>query len=403
MSTLRRFALTTAVAIGCFCQIALSQVRPAPNYEVVNLTLGGSNCAVRAIDGGMAVGRADTPGDTAIHAFAWTAQTGTVDIGTLGGSLAEAVATDGTQVVGSSLIAGDGEFHAFRWTDAGGMQDLGTLGGTFSGASSVSGNTIVGTSAIASGELHAFAWTPTTGMVDLGTLGGSESFAVQVHQGLAAGASTTPVGAMRRAVAWLPDRQIVDIAGEPFELDSNGFLLATGEATGVRNGRVVGFRLINAELITDTFTHAFTWTASQGEVDLGVLPGYNQSFAFATDGQLVVGTQQGNDSNLGFVESTFVWTASTGMIDIGPRIQGLSRATHVTAGQVVGVFGPPRRGQGARTFLWTAARGMVDVTPRSYTNGARPAGIDAQGRIAIIDDQGDINFFRSAVLIPRRP
>lgn len=209
---------------------------------------------------------------------------------------------------------------------------------------------------------------------------------------------------MRRAAAWLPDHQIVDIANEPFELDANGFMLADGEATGVRNGRAVGFRLINAALGSAEFDHAFIWTPTRGEVDLGVVPGYSDSFALATDGRLVVGQLSGSDSVLGFVNSSFVWSARTGMIDIGPRLQGVSQATHATAGRVVGFFGLSPGGQGFRTFLWTAARGTVDITPRSFPNGAMPAGIDAKGRIAItvFIQQGDVSFNRSAVLIPQK-
>lgn len=405
MGTLRRFALT-AVVVGCLCQplIALTQVPPpARDYKVVTLTLGGSNCEVKAIRGGMVVGEASTPGDAASHAFVWGPRTGIIDIGTLGGSRSLAFGTDGTQVVGASLIAGDAEFHAFRWTAAEGMQDLGTLGGTYGDASGVSGKTVVGTSAIASGELHAFAWTQATGMVDLGTLGGDESLPVQIHRGLIAGSSTTPIGPMRRPVAWLPDRQIVDIANEPFELDANGVLLATGEATGVRNGRVVGYRVINAPFGMPTLVHAFMWTPTRGAVDLGVIPGYTESFALATDGRLVVGLLAGGDAVVGFVQKPFVWSARTGMIDIGQQMPPVARATHVTAGRVVGYFVDPAGAQGVRTFLWTAARGAVDVTPASIRN-ATPAGIDARGRIAVnwFTDQDGVTSLHSAVLIPRK-
>lgn len=389
MLTIHRLIVTAAVAITFICapftataQESSGSVRPARNYDVHVLTLGGSNCAVSAISEGTAVGWGSTPGDAAIHAFVWTQKNGIVDIGTLGGSRAEAAAVDGDRVVGFSLTAGDAESHAFSWTPAGGMRDLGTLGGSFSGAVSVSGNRVVGESRTALGDIHAFVWTPQAGMVDLGKLpGGTESSPAQIHRGLTAGWSATNGNAARHPVAWLANGQIIEIAS------------AGGASTGVRDGVVTGYRQATAALEH----HAFIWTMSFGEADLGVVPGFNESFAFATDGQFVVGQVSGIDPAP--VTRPFVWTESSGMAVIGPAsVQGF--ATHVSAGRVIGLFTTPSI-NGPRTFLWTATQGMVDVTPRSFTDGARPAGIDAQGRIAVVDEQGDINVFRSAVLIPR--
>jgi hypothetical protein len=45
---------------------------------------------------------------------------------------------------------------------------------------------------------------------------------------------------------------------------------------------------------------------------------------------------------------------------------------------------------------------MRDVTPRSFTFGATPAGIDADGRIALQDNEDENGTTQSAVLVPRR-
>ena len=53
------------------------------------------------------------------------------DLGTLGGTSSGAIAVSASgQVVGESTTAGDTATHAFSWTAGGGMVDLGTLGGT---------------------------------------------------------------------------------------------------------------------------------------------------------------------------------------------------------------------------------------------------------------------------------
>src|SRR2546428_306638 len=115
--------------------------------------------------------------------------TGPTDLGTLGGTSSNAVAVSASgQVVGASTTAGDTAVHAFSWTAGGGMVDLGTLGGTNSfltirgsvfernGGGVNNRGQVVGESSI-SGDtpLHAFSWTSGGGMVDLGTLGGTDS------------------------------------------------------------------------------------------------------------------------------------------------------------------------------------------------------------------------------------
>ena len=62
-----------------------------------------------------------------------------VDLGTLGGISSgdsSVAVNDSGQVVGKSDTVGNAAEHAFLWTQAGGI-DLGTLGGTFSGAVAV--------------------------------------------------------------------------------------------------------------------------------------------------------------------------------------------------------------------------------------------------------------------------
>jgi probable HAF family extracellular repeat protein len=92
-------------------------------------TLGGDFAAALAVDGNIIVGYSFTPGDAAMHAFAYNlATTGPMqDLGTLGGSTSVAMAVSGTLVVGYSTVTGDSGYHAVSWdlgTTPPTMQDL---------------------------------------------------------------------------------------------------------------------------------------------------------------------------------------------------------------------------------------------------------------------------------------
>jgi hypothetical protein len=154
---------------------------------------------------------------------------------------------------------------------------------------------------------------------------------------------------------------------------------------------VVGYSRLDSPGIP---THAFAWTASGGKVDLATLPGDLESFARGTSFRQVVGLSTSPSG--GSARRAFTWTRLRGMIEI-PTPSNDADATHVNRGKVVGQFVAATGG--FRTFLWTAAGGFVDVTPADFTFGARPAGIDAAGRIAVTDDQDDIGTTRSAVIV----
>jgi uncharacterized membrane protein len=116
----------------------------------------------------------------------------------------------------------------------------------------------------------------------------------------------------------------------------------------VRRGLVAGYFHATPDLLT----HAFAWTAAAGLIDLGVPPGFQESFAFATNGEHVVGMIAAG-FEAGYAQHAFVWRASHGIVDIG-TLNGSSRALDVNEqGAVVGDFVRPAGGAG--TFLWTEA------------------------------------------------
>src|SRR6266849_4209352 len=259
--TQRMLACFAGLLFGTFAVLSLPVEVGASSPNVVAQptdlgTLGGTDSGAIAVsDRGQVVGESTTAGDTAVHAFSWTAGGGMVDLGSLGGTTSVAIAVSASgQVVGNSFITGDTAIHAFSWTAGGGMVDLGTLGGTFSGASAVNASgQVVGASAI-SGDAatHAFSWTSGGGMVDLGTLGGTNSF--------------------------------LTIRGSAFE----------GNGGGVNNrGQVVGESSISG----DTPLHAFSWTSGGGMVDLGTLGGTDSvPFAVNGSGQVVGESRTSGDT-----------------------------------------------------------------------------------------------------------
>ena len=79
----------------------------------------------------------------------------------------------------------------------------------------------------------------------------------------------------------------------------------------------------------------------RGLIDLGLVPGSIESFAFDTDGQWVVGQLSG-DITLGLTTRGFVWSETSAMKAITPA-SITARATHVANGRVVGFYAHPRR------------------------------------------------------------
>jgi probable HAF family extracellular repeat protein len=272
------------------------------------------------------------------------------------------------------------------------MEDLGTLGGSVALPRGVHRSNVVGESTTATGNYHGFLATAAAGIRDLGTLAaGTESSVTSIHGGLISGWSATDGYQIRsrRPVVWTLDGRMIDIVPEPIEFVEDGWVRGHGIATDVRNGLVVGYTL----KIPSLKNRAFVWTPTSGIRDLPLAPGADENFALATDGHTVVGQLSGFSEIHGWTTRAFVWTQRRGTLAITPpSIHAV--ATHVAAGRVVGHFG-------WRTFLWTREQGLMDVTPSGFESGALPAGIDDQGRIAVVYTEEDPNVVRSAILVPR--
>jgi hypothetical protein len=396
----RLLCFASILCLGCAAASAGDLPPQARNYEVHQLSWDGYACGVGGIDDGVAVGSCLALDGGPSRAFIWSEATGMTNIGTLGGSGAGAAAIDNDRVAGSSLTVGDSELHPFLWTRAAGMLDLGTLGGTYAAAGGISGAAVIGDgTTIAGGELiRGFLWTPAAGMIELAPLpGGDHTFPWGVHGNLVAGYSTVAVPG-RRPVAWRRNGEIIDLVPEPIELGTV-FVKGDGEARAVRQGLVAGYRRID---VPEELSRAFAWSEAAGFTDLGVVGDSTESFAYDTDGTLVVGELTGGVGGpIGIPVRAFVWSGARGMTAITPKSL-IARATHVRNGRVVGTFAGLET-NGTRVFLWTRTGGLVDVTQtrRRDPGGWVPAAIDGQGRIALVFSDEDPLHTRSVVLVPR--
>jgi probable HAF family extracellular repeat protein len=94
------------------------------------------------------------------HAVLWDNRSVT-SLGGLGGTMGKAAAiNDRGEVAGFSSLPGDSSVHSFLWTQQTGMQDLGALGSDYLGdPAGINNNTqVVGGSCDMSGNCRAFFW-----------------------------------------------------------------------------------------------------------------------------------------------------------------------------------------------------------------------------------------------------
>jgi hypothetical protein len=235
-------------------------------------------------DGSVVVGHNDS--GAAHQAFRWTSDSGMVRLELPGGSLggdALGVSGDGNVVVGVTRIA-SGSF-AFRWTLSDGMAILGNA----QSATDVSadGSVVVGSDG---------RWTTETGWTPLGF----DVDSISADGSTVVGSEVTPASSPKReAIRWTEEDGAValgDLLGGGYE--SRSFdVSADGTAIVGTSDSVVG-------------TEAFRWTADEGMVGIGFLPGDHRSYALgiSANGSRIVGF-----SGFGSSNAAFLWDATSGM------------------------------------------------------------------------------------------
>jgi probable HAF family extracellular repeat protein len=288
--------------------------------------LGQTITSVGLLDGGTAThvygmsrdGRAVTGwGNSGAgnHAFLWTREGGLRDLGTLQGqtsSFGYAVSNGGSVVVG--YTSGSLGTRAFRWTAAGGMENMGLLPGdadsgqSYARGISADSSVIVGSSGPATNQ-KAFRWTQATGMVSLGAISGPQYFSaaesVSADGSVVVGESDTDFG--MRAFRWTAATGMVNL-GWQNGWPTQGWNCSPDGLTVVGYGGSVNGSLANR------------WTQATGIQPIGVLPGTQYSYSYATTGPVIVGASGfGNPGNY----TAFRWTQNEGMQDLNSYLRGL--------------------------------------------------------------------------------
>lgn len=298
-------------------------------------------------------------------------------------SYAYDVSADALVAVGAR--GGAGEREAFRWTASEGPIGLGAPPGyneSGANAASADGSVIVGRLDGGGFTYEAFRWNADEGIVGLGVPSGySNSIARDVSaDGSAIVGSLS--GNYSRAYRWTAEAGVVAL-DLPLGATSSDAYAVSGDGTVV-----VGSALLNptaGEL--SSHQEAFRWTADEGSIALGFLPGNSLSYGLgiSSDGSVVVGYSSDNVRDI----QAFRWTEEDGMVGLG-YLAGYDRswATDASAdGSVIVGVAEDSFGSGSRATIWDPTYGMRSLQAvLKYSNGLDLSGWTLDATFAVSAD-----------------
>ncbi len=161
-------------------------------------------------------------------------------------------------------------------------------------------------------------------------------------------------------------------------------------------------RVVVGESFTETNSRAFSWTAGEGIINLGLIPGGTEesvAYGVSADGSVIVG--QSDDGCCAEGGTAFRWTAATGMVSMGnlggPTNYGYAYQTSDDGAIVMGSMDDgspsPFGGIGFQAFRWTVATGMQAFghAPGGVMLGA--AAISSDGSFAWAN-RGDLSTYK---------
>jgi len=278
----------------------------------------------------------------------------------LAATRANALSSDGSVIVGTSPstvfdAASEKDQEAFYWTHTDGMKSLGYpagVSGMLASAQGVSGDGshVVGFFRGADDHFTAFSWTESDNMIDLTLLPGGQtdsgataiSYDGQVVVGWSHSANATASEpgstAGSEAFRWTATEGMVGL----------GFLPGGGQseasAASMDGTVIVGASTSEATQDSDNSYEAFTWSQLDGMDRLGVMPGYGDSRARAVsgDGSIVVGSTT-EDFELSVDAMTgdskaFIWGAEHGLQDL-KTVLGKGYHVNVSGWQLLEAIG----------------------------------------------------------------
>jgi probable HAF family extracellular repeat protein len=178
---------------------------------------------------------------------------------------------------------------------------------------------------------------------------------------------------------------------------SNNFLMATGfqgvghlpvDHNGFKGSFALDLSADGTIVVGDSSTlsdatEAFKWTASDGVIGLGDLPGNSHrstANAISANGSVIVGESESASGR-----EAFIWTGINGMVGLGdlPGSGFYSTAQDISADGTV-IVGFSRSGNGLEAFRWTEAGGMVglgDLPGGSFQS--RATAVSADGSVVV--------------------
>jgi uncharacterized membrane protein len=299
------------------------------------------------------------------EAFRWTAETGTVGVGTLSDpadpsgfpdSRVYAMSTDGAVLVGATR-ARDGALHAFRWTFDDDLVDISPADDTLSSSATLiaADGSIVAGDAETSVGYRPFRWTAETGSVVLDApRGHSDAFAHFLgSDGEHLLGSSVAADGTRHLFVWTED------AGAEL-LDP----IAGYESCEVSSGRMsYGEALAGSCFTSSGDSEAFVWDPPAEIIGLGALDGDTpyQPSAVSIDGSVVVGASGGAAES----QMVFRWTRDSGLTAVelpedflfAELAPGGRTALSADGSALVG------NADAARGFRWSTSDGVIVQPP----------------------------------------
>lgn len=238
---------------------------------------------------------------------------------------------------------------------------------------SADGTTAVGSSTVAQYFIHAFRWNDGA-MTDLGTAFEEPSTAVASNEDgsrLAVGVGST----FPEAGIWAADAGIVGIG-----MLGNYSIATDMSADGTT---VVGYTGVYVVSPYSQTTLAFRWTAEEGMVDLGKLPGTTQCSPNGTndDGSVVVGIC--NVEAPPPAAQAFVWRQGNGMVALEPVTATQAAAAYGVSGDGKVVVGSANSGGSNFPATWDETGALTLVTETSTLRYGSLTDVNGDGSVAI--------------------